>query len=86
MSEQYKDVTPFIDSEITAKYVEKNMGDERFIKSLINYDSNIALKLFDDVKAMFSSNEKTRVENAWKRAFSRFSISFFILSDCIDIM
>lgn len=72
VSEQYKDVTPFIDSEITAKYVEKNMGDEKFIKSLINYDSNIALKLFDDVKAMFSSNEKTRVENAWKRAFEEY--------------
>lgn len=72
VSEQYKDVTPFIDSEITAKYVEQNMGDEKFIKNLINYDSNIALKLFDDVKAMFSSNEKTRVENAWKRAFEEY--------------
>lgn len=72
VTEQYKDVTPFVDSEITAKYVEKNMGNEQFIKRLINYDSNIALKLFDNVKSMFSSSEATRVENAWKRAFEEY--------------
>ena len=53
------------------------MGDEKFIKSLINYDSNIALKLFDNVKAMFSSNEKTRVENAWKRAFEEYKANAY---------
>lgn len=50
-------------------YVETNLSNPNFIKKLISYDSNLAYRIYDNVKAMVSSDEKVVQENAWRQAF-----------------
>ena len=70
--EKYNGITDDILSEGVAMYVESNLSNPKFIKKLISYDSSLAYKIYDNVKAMFSSNEKTVQENAWRQAFEEF--------------
>ena len=71
VSKQYGDITNNIESEAIAKYIEHNIANDSFIKSLIKYDSSFANRIFKNIQAMFSSDEKTRIENAWMRAFEQ---------------
>ncbi len=70
--EKYSGITDDILSEGVAMYVESNLSNPKFINKLINYDNSLAYKIYDNVKAMFSSDEKTVQENAWRQAFEEY--------------
>ena len=58
-----------IENEANAIYMEKNFGNENFIKRIIRYNESLAYRIFKDIQSMVSSDEKTLIENAWAKAF-----------------
>ena len=58
-----------IEKEANAIYMEKNFGNENFIKRIIRYNESLAYRIFKDIQSMVSSDEKTLIENAWAKAF-----------------
>lgn len=58
-----------IENEANAIYMEKNFGNENFIKRIIRYNESLAYRIFKDIQSMVSSDEKTLIENAWAKVF-----------------
>ena len=55
--------------EFTAIETQDQLGNDEFVQKLIHYNESLAYRIYDNIKAMTSSDVKTRLENTFARAF-----------------
>ena len=55
--------------EVTAKWVEKNLGSEKFIQQLSNYNTSMFSRLYTGMKALFNIDGKSEVANEFFKSY-----------------
>lgn len=55
--------------EFTAIETQDQLGNDEFVQKLIHYNESLVYRIYDNIKAMTSSDVKTRLENTFARAF-----------------
>lgn len=65
--------------EFVAKQIEELLGNEKFINDLVNYDTSIASKIYQDLVALGNNDETIQIKNAFEKAFT--DANFGILED-----
>ena len=55
--------------EVTAKWVEKNLGSEKFIQQLSNYNTSMFSRLYTGMKALLNIDGKSEVANEFFKSY-----------------
>lgn len=55
--------------ESVARTIQNELGNEEFVSKLIKYNNSLAYRIYDNIRAMASSDIKTQLENTFERAF-----------------
>lgn len=54
--------------EAVAYFIQENLGNSEFLTRLASYNTSLFTRMFENAKALFSGNAKTKLENTFMKA------------------
>lgn len=70
LSKQYGSNENVVNPEIVANYIQKNMGNEKFLQTLSDYNDSLFTKIYTGMKSMLSADPNSKVAKKFFEAYN----------------